>query len=37
MSDEAFQEQAEAAKNGCPVSKALSGTAIDLDAVLMQP
>jgi lipoyl-dependent peroxiredoxin len=34
MSVEDFEKQAEAAKNGCPVSKALSGTAIDLEATL---
>ncbi len=33
--DEAqFQEQAEAAKNGCPVSKALAGPEITLNATL---
>jgi osmotically inducible protein OsmC len=31
---DAFQEHAEAAKNGCPVSKALAGTDITLDATL---
>jgi osmotically inducible protein OsmC len=30
----AFQAQAEAAKKGCPVSKALAGTRIDLEASL---
>lgn len=30
----AFQEQAEAAKRGCPVSKALAGTGISLRATL---
>lgn len=34
MNADDFQEQAEAAKNGCPVSKALAGTQIDLKAVL---
>ncbi len=29
-----FREQAEAAKKGCPVSKALAGTRIDLEAEL---
>lgn len=29
-----FQEHAEAAKDGCPVSKALAGTEITLDATL---
>jgi osmotically inducible protein OsmC len=29
-----FQEQAEAAKNGCPVSQALAGTEIRLNARL---
>jgi osmotically inducible protein OsmC len=33
--DEAkFQEEAEAAKNGCPVSKALAGPKISLKATL---
>jgi osmotically inducible protein OsmC len=31
---ETFQEHAEAAKEGCPVSKALAGTEITLDATL---
>jgi osmotically inducible protein OsmC len=31
---DAFQEHAEAAKEGCPVSKALAGTEITLDATL---
>lgn len=31
---DAFQEQAEAAKAGCPVSKALAGTKIELEAAL---
>jgi len=30
-----FQEHAEAAKSGCPVSKALAGTEITLDAALV--
>lgn len=30
----AFQEQAEAAKTGCPVSKALTGPQIELEATL---
>lgn len=30
-----FQEIAEAAKNGCPVSKALAGVNIELDATLV--
>src|SRR2546421_8027584 len=30
-----FREQAEAAKKGCPVSKALTGVNIELDAKLM--
>jgi len=34
IDDEAFQEHAEAAKEGCPVSKALAGTEITLDATL---
>lgn len=34
MNADAFEKQAEAAKNGCPVSKALSGTTIDLEATL---
>lgn len=34
MDDGAFQEQAQAAKNGCPVSKALAGTRIELEAHL---
>ncbi len=34
MSAEAFSEAAEGAKAGCPVSKALTGTTITLDAAL---
>lgn len=34
IDDETFQEHAEAAKEGCPVSKALAGTEISLDASL---
>lgn len=34
IDDDAFQEQAEAAVAGCPVSKALSATDITLDASL---
>ena len=34
IDDDAFQEHAEAAKEGCPVSKALAGTEITLDASL---
>jgi osmotically inducible protein OsmC len=34
MDDAAFKEAAEAAKVGCPVSKALTGTTITLDAAL---
>ena len=34
LDDETFQEHAEAAKNGCPVSKALAGVEITLDASL---
>lgn len=36
ISEEKFQEIAEAAKNGCPVSKALTGPEITLDATLKQ-
>ena len=36
ISEEKFQEIAEAAKNGCPVSKALAGPEITLDATLKQ-
>ncbi len=34
ISEEEFQEIAEAAKNGCPVSKALAGPEITLEATL---
>ena len=34
ISEEQFQEIAEAAKNGCPVSKALAGPEITVDATL---
>ncbi|MFB6278577.1 MAG: OsmC family protein [Salinibacter sp.] len=34
IDEETFQEHAEAAKEGCPVSKALAGTEIALDASL---
>jgi osmotically inducible protein OsmC len=34
IDDDAFQEHAEAAKEGCPVSKALAGAEIILDASL---
>jgi osmotically inducible protein OsmC len=34
LDDDAFQEHAAAAKDGCPVSKALAGTEITLDATL---
>jgi len=34
MDANAFKAEAEAAKNGCPVSKALAGTKIDLEASL---
>jgi osmotically inducible protein OsmC len=34
MDDEAFQQQAEKTKSGCPVSKALTGTEIKLSAKL---
>jgi len=34
IDEETFQEHAEAAKDGCPVSKALAGTEITLDATL---
>jgi osmotically inducible protein OsmC len=36
ISEEAFQQIAEAAKNGCPVSVALSNVPITLDAKLIQ-
>ena len=35
MSAEAFSEAAEGAKKGCPVSQALTGTTITLDATLV--
>lgn len=34
IDDDTFQELAEAAKSGCPVSKALAGAEITLDATL---
>ena len=34
IDDATFQEQAEATKTGCPVSQALTGTEITLDAAL---
>lgn len=34
IDDDTFQELAEAAKSGCPVSKALAGSEITLDATL---
>jgi osmotically inducible protein OsmC len=34
MSNDDFVELAEAAKEGCPVSQALTGTTITLDAAL---
>jgi lipoyl-dependent peroxiredoxin len=34
IDDVAFAEQAEAAKAGCPVSKALAAVPIELDAAL---
>jgi osmotically inducible protein OsmC len=34
IDEETFQEHAEAAKDGCPVSKALAGAEITLDATL---
>ncbi|MEN6373013.1 MAG: OsmC family protein [Armatimonadota bacterium] len=37
IDDETFQKHAEAAKKGCPVSKALAGVQITLDAKLLQP
>jgi lipoyl-dependent peroxiredoxin len=36
ITDEAFQEQANAAKTNCPVSVALSGTEISLQATLIK-
>ena len=35
INNDTFQQQAEAAKKGCPVSKALAGTQITLDAKLV--
>src|SRR5271157_2700556 len=35
INNDAFQQQAEAAKKGCPVSKALAGTQITLEAKLV--
>ena len=35
IDDAAFQEQAETAKKNCPVSKALAGTKINLEATLL--
>lgn len=35
LDDSTFQEHAQAAKEGCPVSKALAGTTINLDAKLV--
>jgi len=35
ISDEAFQEQAEGAKKGCPVSQALSAVEVELEARLL--
>jgi osmotically inducible protein OsmC len=35
IDEETFQEKAEAAKEGCPVSKALAGTEIRLEAELL--
>lgn len=35
IEEDAFQEQAEGAKEGCPVSKALAGVDISLDATLL--
>lgn len=37
IDEAAFQEQAEAAKKGCPVSKALASVEITLKARLLQP
>jgi len=37
IDDAAFQKFAEAAKQGCPVSKALAGTQIALEAKLTEP
>jgi osmotically inducible protein OsmC len=35
IDDKAFQEKAQAAKEGCPVSQALAGTDIKLEATLL--
>jgi osmotically inducible protein OsmC len=35
INNDTFQQQAEGAKKGCPVSKALAGTQITLDAKLV--
>ncbi|HEX6982607.1 MAG TPA: OsmC family protein [Balneolaceae bacterium] len=35
IADDKFQEFAEDAKNGCPVSKALKGTTVTLEATLL--
>jgi osmotically inducible protein OsmC len=35
IDDATFQQQAEGAKKGCPVSKALAGTQITLEAKLV--
>jgi osmotically inducible protein OsmC len=35
MDEESFQEQAQAAKKNCPVSRALAGVAVDLTAHLI--
>src|SRR5215203_1266459 len=35
IDEKTFREQAEAAKKGCPVSQALAGTQIELDAKLV--
>jgi len=35
INNDTFQQQAEGAKKGCPVSKALAGTQISLDAKLV--
>lgn len=37
IDEEAFKEKAEAAKQNCPVSKALAGVEIGLRAKLVQP
>jgi osmotically inducible protein OsmC len=36
IDEQTFREQAEAAKKGCPVSQALAGTQIELDARLVK-